>query len=1044
MSDEPPPEDAAGPRRTGSSFINRIVALSLQQRVLVAFLTVLLIVAGIRAWDRLPVDAYPDLSPPMVSITAQWPGHSAEEVERLITVPIEREMNGIPKENDLRSISLYALSSIDLTFDQDTDRNFARQQVFNRLAALDLPNGVSPEVEPLTSPSGLIYRYTLQSPDRSPTELKTYEDWTVEPQYRSVPGVADDSGFGGGTMQYQVLLDQYRLASAGLSPQQVEAALGANNGNSGGGFYSEGGQFYYVRGIGRLSSLEDIGNVVVAVHNGIPTLVKDVGEVTLGIAPRLGQFGIDRQNDAVEGVIMLRTGDKTQDVLKGVEAMTRQLNTSVLPKDVKVVPFYDRSDLVHETVVTVGHNLLRGMLLVVVVLIFFLYDVRSGLIVAVTIPLSLLFAFACLDLQGASANLLSIGAIDFGILVDAAVIMVENIYRRLAAAEDRPDNVAAIIREAAAEVDRPLFYSVVVIVVSFLPIYVLSGPSGVLFKPMADTMIFALIGSLIVTLTLLPVLCAWFMRSGVRERRNAIFERIRSGYVRGLDFCLARPRGTIAGSTVLLLASFLLFADVGAEFMPHLDEGALWVRATMPYTISFDESANIVPQIRSIIASFPEVTVVGSEHGRPDDGTDPTGFFNAEFFVGLKPYSDWRGPIRTKPQLIAAINDKLQSFPGITFNYTQPAEDAVDEAETGLKSALAVKIFGPDLTTLEQKGKAIKAVLEHVRGIRDVTLVQELGQPSLTVQIDRARIARYGINVDDINSLIQTAIGGDVATQVVQQEKEFDLLVRLQGQYRNDPVAIGNILVATPGGQHIPLKELASISVSNGASFIYRENNSRFIGVQFSVEGRDLASAVEDAMAQVSRKVQLPQGYRADWGGEYSEYTASRAQLITIVPLTLLLIFLLLFFLYRNFKFPAIALVGVLMSAPVGGILALWLTGTPFSVSSGIGFLALFGVSVQTALVYISYVNELRLGGMSLAEAIRESAILRLRPIMMTALVAALGLLPAAVATGVGTDTQRPFAIVIVGGLVTCLLIIIFLMPALYTIVAGEGDHLEV
>jgi cobalt-zinc-cadmium resistance protein CzcA len=561
---------------------------------------------------------------------------------------------------------------------------------------------------------------------------------------------------------------------------------------------------------------------------------------------------------------------------------------------------------------------------------------------------------------------------------------------------------------------------------------------------MADTMIFALIGSLIVTLTLLPVLCAWFMRSGVRERRNAIFERIRGAYVRGLDFCLARPRGTIAGSVVLLLASLLILMDVGAEFMPHLDEGALWVRATMPYTISFDESAKIVPQIRSIISSFPEVTVVGSEHGRPDDGTDPTGFFNAEFFVGLKPYSEWHGSIHTKPQLIAAINDKLQTFPGITFNYTQPAEDAVDEAETGLKSALAVKIFGSDLSTLEKKGKAIKAVLEHVRGIRDVTLVQELGQPSLTIQIDRSKIARYGINVDDVNALIQTAIGGDVATQVVQQEKEFDLLVRLQGQYRDDPVAIGNILVATPDGKHIPLKELASISVNNGASFIYRENNSRFIGVQFSVEGRDLASAVEDAMKQVSQKVQLPQGYRADWGGEYSEYTASRAQLATIVPLTLLLIFLLLFFLYRNFKFPAIALAGVLMSAPVGGILALWLTGTAFSVSSGIGFLALFGVSVQTALVYISYVNELRLGGTPIAEAVRDSAILRLRPIMMTALVAALGLLPAAIATGVGTDTQRPFAIVIVGGLITCLLIIVFLMPALYTMVAREGDRLEV
>ena len=523
-----------------------------------------------------------------------------------------------------------------------------------------------------------------------------------------------------------------------------------------------------------------------------------------------------------------------------------------------------------------------------------------------------------------------------------------------------------------------------------------------------------------------------------------IFERIRAGYVRGLDRSLARPLGTIAASALLLLASLLLFADVGAEFMPHLDEGALWVRATMPYTISFDESAKIVPQVRSIIASFPEVTVVGSEHGRPDDGTDATGFFNAEFFVGLKPYSKWHGSIRTKPQLIAAINEKLQAFPGVTFNYTQPAEDAVDEAETGLKSALAVKVFGSDLNVLEAKGKAIKAELEHVRGIKDVTLVQELGQPSLSIQIDRDKIARYGINVDDVNGLIQTAIGGDVATQVVQQEKEFDLLVRLQGQYRNDPVAIGNILVATPGGQHVPLKELATISVSNGASFIYREDNSRFIGVQFSVEGRDLAGAVEDAMTEVSRKVDLPQGYRADWGGEYSEYTASRAQLMTIVPLTLLLIFLLLFFLYRNLKFPAIALIGVLMSAPVGGILALWLTGTAFSVSSGIGFLALFGVSVQTALVYISYVNELRLGGMPIGEAIRESAILRLRPIMMTALVAALGLLPAAFATGVGTDTQRPFAIVIVGGLITCLAIIVFLMPALYTLVAREGDRLEV
>ncbi|HXX12029.1 MAG TPA: CusA/CzcA family heavy metal efflux RND transporter, partial [Burkholderiales bacterium] len=902
----------------------------------------------------------------------------------------------------------------------------------------------APTVSPLSPPSGLIYRYVLQSPDRSPMELKTFEDWTIEPQYRSVPGVADDSGFGGGTMQYQVLLDPARVASVGLSVQQVEDALSANNGNAGGGFYSQGGQFYYVRGMGRLKTLEDIGSVVVAVHDGTPVLVRDVGRVVIGIAPRLGEFGYQDQDDAVEGVILLRTGEKTQDVLRGVEAKTRELNSAILPGDVKVVPFYDRSDLVDLTKEVVEANLLRGMVLVVAVLIFFLYDFRAGLIVAVSIPLALLFAFCCLDLQNASANLLSIGAIDFGILVDGAVVMVENIYRRMAARQAGPLEVLQIIRDAAAEVDRPLVYAVAVIVAGFLPIYALSGPSGKLFKPMADTMVFALVGALVVTLTLLPVLCSWFMRPGTQERRNPAFEAIQSVYIRGLDWCLARPWQTTFATAALLALALLLIPRVGAEFMPKLDEGALWVRATMPYTISFDEASQIAPRVRQVLRSFPEVTTVASELGRPDDGTDPTGFFNVEFYVGLKPYSQWHGHYHNKAGLIEAVNEKLTTFPGITFNYTQPAEDAVDEAETGLKSALAVKIFGSDLHTLEQKGKAIKKVLERVRGITDITLVQELGQPSLTITIDRARIARYGVNVADINALIQTAVGGDVATQVEQGEKQFDLVVRLEQQYRDNPEEIGNILVATPGGQQIPLREFADLQVSNGASFIYRENNSRYIGVQFSVEGRDLAGAVDDAMRQVSRSVTLPQGYRLDWGGEYSDYTASRAQLAVILPLTLFLIFLLLFALYSNLKFPLITVLGVLLSAPVGGIVALWVTGTPFSVSSGIGFLALFGVSVQTAVVYISYVNELRRDGTALTEAIRQGAILRLRPIMMTALVAALGLLPVALATGVGTDSQRPFALVIVSGLFTRLSISIFLMPALYTLVGRPGDRLEV
>ncbi len=1041
MSDQLP---LGGSLSRPASMMNRIVSASLMQPFLVILLTLILTGAGTRSLQRLPVDAYPDLSPPSVELVTQWPGHAAEEVERLITVPVELGMNGIPKTANTRSVSLYGLSHVVITFQNGTDNNFARQEVFNRLGSLSLPTGVTPSVSPLSSPSGLIYRYVLQSSDRSPMELKTLEDWTVEPQYKSVPGVADDSGFGGGTMQYQVLLDQAKIAAVGLSATQVEAALAANNGNAGGGFYSQGGQFYYVRGLGNLSTLEDIGSVVLAVHNGTPVLLKDVGRVVIGIAPRLGEFGFEKQNDAVEGVILLRTGEKTQDVLQRVEAKTEELNDHVLPKDVKVVPFYDRSDLVDVTTQIVKQNLLRGMLLVVVILIFFLYDVRAGLIVATTIPLALLFAFICLDLQHASANLLSIGAVDFGILVDGAVVMVENIYRQIAERKGTSLNIREIIVDAAAEVDRPIFYAVAVIVVSFLPIYVLSGPSGTLFKPMADTMVFALVGSLIVTLTLLPVLCAWLMRKGVRERRNGIFEAIKSVYIKGLDFCLAHAWGTTFASAILLAGSLLLIPRIGAEFMPQLDEGALWVRATMPYTISFDESAKIVPRVREILRSFPEVTTVASEHGRPDDGTDSTGFFNAEFYVGLKPYSQWNGSYHTKPELIEAINKKLQAFPGITFNYTQPAEDAVDEAETGLKSALAVKVFGSDLDTLQQKGKAIKRVLEKVRGIHDVTLVKELGQPSLSITINRAAIARYGLNVADINGLITTAIGGDVATQVVQQEKQFDLVVRLEQQYRDNPEEIGNILVAMPAGQQIPLKELADIRVTNGASFIYRQDNSRYIGVQFSVEGRDLAGAVEDAIAQVNQKVSLPQGYRLDWGGEYSEYTASRAQLNVILPLTLSLIFLLLFTLYSNFKFPFITVLGVLLSAPVGGIVALWLTGTPFSVSSGIGFLALFGVSVQTAVVYISYVNELRRGGIILNEAIREAAILRLRPIMMTALVAALGLLPAALATGVGTDTQRPFALVIVSGLFTRLLISIFLMPALYVLVARPDDRLEV
>lgn len=1032
------------PTQARRGVVQRLVEAAVNEPLLVAFLTLGLIVAGIFSLKRLPVDAYPDVSPVGVEMTAQWPGHAAEEVERLITVPIETQLNGLPNTVVTRSVSLYGLSNIRVTFSDGTDLYFARQQVFERLQGASLPDGVSPEIEAPFSPSGLVYRYVLQSSDRSAQELHVLQDWVLDKAFRAVPGVADVASLGGETMQYQVLVDPTKLAGAGLAISDVSAALSSNNSNAGGGFISEGGQFFYIRGLGRVVTLEDIGNIVIAVKNGVPVLVKDVATVEIGHAPRLGQFGFNKQDDAVEGVILMRTGEQAQTVLKRVEAKTRELNDHVLPKDVKVVPFYDRSDLVALTTHTVAHNLITGIVLVIVVLVFFLYDFRAGLIVAVTVPLALLIAFICLDLRNIPANLLSIGAIDFGILVDGAVVMVENIYRQLARRHGTDYSIKEVIFDAASEVNRPIVYAIAVIVAGFLPIYALTGPSAKLFRPMADTTIYALLGSLALTLTVIPVLCAIGLSGGVKERHNHVFEWIRDRYATGLDWCLNHRWATISATLALFVVSLGIAFTRGGEFMPKLDEGALWVRATMPYTISFEESSKIVPQVRSILQSFPEVTVVASEHGRDDAGTDPTGFFNAEFYVGLKPYGEWNGAYHSKDQLIEAIQKKLAIFPGITFNYTQPAEDAVDEALTGLKASLDVKVFGSDLALLEQKGRTIKSVIEKIPGINHVTLVQELGQPSLTIAVDRAKLARYGLSADAVNGLIEAAVGGSAATQVVQGERTFDLVVRLQPQYRATPEQIGNILLATPDGQQVPLREVANVEIANGAAFIYRQDNSRYIGVQYSVEGRDLASAVAEARAAVEKAVPMPTGYSTRWGGEFEEYTASRAQMNIVLPITIILIFGILFVLYHNFKFPLITVVGVILSAPLGGLLAMLITKTPFSVSSMIGFLALFGVSVQTAVVYISYVNELRLEGFGITEATRSAALLRLRPIMMTALVAALGLLPAALSTGVGSDTQKPFALVIVGGLFSRLLISVFLMPVLYLMTARENDHLEV
>ena len=1031
--------------------IHRIVQFALQQRFLVLVATLLIVIAGAFSFRRMPVDAYPDLSPPRVELITQWPGHASEEVERLTTLPLELAMSGLPNMKVMRSISLYGLSDLRLTFDENVDPYFARQLVSQRITDATLPAGVAPSMAPLFSPSGLIYRYVLESPDRSAQELKIYEDWIIARAYRSVPGVADDSGLGGASMEYQVLLDPARLYNYHLPIAQVITALAANNANTGGGFYSQGGQSYYVRGLGLLKNTDDIGKVVVGSSNGVPILVKDIGHVEIGHAPRLGMFGFQtrdkKDDDAVEGVILMRRGEQPQTVLQGVEKKTEELNRNILPPDVKIRPFYDRSDLVRVTTDTVEGNLLRGMVLVLVVLIFFLVSVRAALITAVTIPLALLFAFIFLNLTGEAANLLSIGAIDFGIIIDGTIVMVENIYRELGLRHGQNYKLSEVILVAARDVDRPIFYSVAVIIAGYLPIYALTGPAGKLFHPMADTMGFALLGALLLTLPVVPVMAYYFFKKGVSDKPNRIFDRVREVYGRRLSWCLNHPQMTLLVATLIFAATLLLIPLIGGEFLPHLDEGALWVRATLPYTISFEESSKFPPRIRDILMSYPQVTVVGSELGRPDDGTDPTGFFNCEFYVGLKPYNDsaWQnGSLHTKEELVDDLRKKLEAYPGVIFNYTQPAEDAVDEALTGLKSALAVKIFGPDLNVLEQKAVEIRNVLAKTPGFSELTVVRELGQPSLIVEADREKIARYGINVADVEAVVQAAVGGQAATQVVQGEKLFDLVVRMEPQYRSSAHEIGDLLVAAPGGQQIPLSQLASIREASGASFIYRENNSRYIGLQFSVVGRNLEGIVNAGQDAVLKSVQLPQGYTLDWGGEYSELLEAKSQFIIVGPLAVMLVFLILFALYGNFKFPIAIALGVILTEPVGALIALKLTHTPWSVSSILGLLALLGVSVQTAVILVSYINKLRLEGKDVREATLSASLLRLRPIMMTALVACLGLLPAAMSTGVGSDTQKPFAIVVVAGLLSRLLLGFFVNPVLYEMVAREGDVLKV
>ena len=1035
--------------------IRSLIDYALDNRFLILIAAVLLLIWGAVSFHNLPVEAYPDVANNYVQVITQWPGRAAEEVEQQVTIPIEVMMNGIPHLEHLRSTSLFGLSSVMLIFDDESENDWNRQKVLERLSQVTLPAGLQPQMGTDWSPVGQIFFYTLHStnPRYDVMELKALEDWFLEKQFKSVPNVVDVSSLGGMTREYQVRVDPDKLVSYALSLSQIEQQLANNNVNAGGSFVEAGLQQVNVRAVGLFNHVGDIARTVIKSQNGTPLRISDIATVVQGPKIRLGRNGkaihradgkIVDNDDVIEGIVLLRKGANSDETLAAIHDKVKELNEHILPPGVKVVPFLDRSDLVHYTTHTVLHNLSEGIILVTIILFLFLGNARGALIVALTIPFSLLFASICLDLRKIPANLLSLGALDFGMVVDGAVVMVENIVRHMGRPEAASQTPLEIIRKAGHEVQRPVFYAISIIITAYLPIFTLQRVEGRLFKPMAWTVAFALLGALLFSMLIAPVLSSVMFRKGVREWHNPLMAFLVRRYRSAVRQAI-RWRWVTVGVAVVALAGsgYLAFSGIiGSEFLPHLDEGAIWVRGTLAPSTGPTEGVRLADQARVLLASFPEVTVATSQVGRPDDGTDTTGFFNTEYFVDLKPKEQWR-PIfhEDKEQLIGAMNRELEKIPGVIWNFSQPIADNMEEAVSGVKGQLATKIYGDDLKTLEEKGDQVVNVLRKIRGIEDLGLFRVIGQPNLNFFVDRDQAARYQINVADVQDAIQTAVGGSAITQVLQGEQRYDLVARYLPAYRNTKEAIENIRLLAPTGERVSLAQLSKVQVLDGASEIYREANSRYVAIKYSVRGRDLGSTVEEAIRNVNSQVKLPTGYHIDWAGEYESQKRSQRRLMIVLPITLLVIFMILYTMFHSFKWSLLLLANVAM-APIGGLLALLITGTHFSVSSGVGFLALFGVAVQTGVIMIEYINQLRSRGFSIADAAVEGAVLRLRPIMMTMLVATLGLLPAALSHGIGSDSQRPFAIVIVGGLVAALLLSIFLLPTLYVWVAGDRDAL--
>ena len=1042
--------------------IRALVDFALNNKFVVLAIAVLLAGWGAISFHNLPVEAYPDIADNYVTVITQWPGRSAEEVEQQVTIPIEIQMSGMPHMSFLRSESIFGLSFVIMIFDDSSVNDWNRQKVLERLTQVNLPPGqnLQPQIGTDWSTTGQIYWYTLRStnPRYDLMELRSIEDWVLLKQFKSVPNVVDVSDFGGTVREYQVRVDPNKLVSYGLSIGQVEQQLANNNINAGGSFVEVGMQQMNVRALGLFTRVSDIEQTVLKSQTGTALRVKDIAEVTQGPKIRLGHMAranhmedgrIIDEPDVIQGAVLMRKGAEEQPTLDAIHKKVDELNNGLLPPGVKVVPMLDRSDLLHFTLHTVMHNLAEGMILVSIILFLFLLNVRAALIVALTIPFSLLFASIWLDLAHIPANLLSLGALDFGMVVDGAVVMVENIVRHMSRLQNgfgsaSKKTPAEAIREAAHEVQRPVFYAIAIIITAYMPIFTLQRVEGRLFRPMAWTVALALLGAMTFSVLIAPVLAGIFFRKGVHERRNPVMDYLIEKYRLRLRWAV-QHRWVVACVGIAALAGtlFLGFGGViGAEFLPHLDEGAIWARGTLANSTSLTEGEKFTTDERYVFASFPEVKTVVSQVGRPDDGTDTGGFGNTEYFVDLKPKDQWR-PVfhRNKEELVAAMNRAVEKYPGAIWNFSQPIEDNVGETMTGTKGSLALKIFGDDLKLLEQKGEEVTAVMSDIPGMHDVKLLRDFGQPNLDLSIDRLQAARFGINVADIQDAVQTAVGGNAVSQVLIGEQRYDVVVRYQAPYRNTQQAIERVRLLSPSGERVSLAQLTKVEVKDGAYDIYREGNSRYVAVTFNVRGRDLGTTVEEAIKRINEKVRMPPGYSIGWSGEYESEKRAEARLALIVPLTILVIFIILYTMFRSYKWALLILLNVAL-ARVGGFLALLLTGTYLSVSSGVGMLALFGVSVQTGVIMLEYINQLRARGYSIVDAAVEGAVLRLRPIMMTMLVATLGLLPAALSHDIGSDSQRPFAIVIVGGLISDLLLSIVLLPTFYVWIARDGDQL--